>query len=121
MGWHPSLDSVLLQYGAIGVIAVMALAAVRVLFSREVKSHEADSARADRAEAALSQLNEAVRAQYISTLTQATSAITDTLQVVREMRELFSREAVQTRYAVEREGSRGHDRDERQGKKWRRQ
>ncbi len=68
-------DSLFLQYGAIGAIALLALIAVRIQFTRAV-----------RAEEELAKLNELVRNQYITTLTQATTAIADMLQVLRDMR-----------------------------------
>jgi hypothetical protein len=80
-------EDVLAQYGAIGFIALLALAAVRVLFQREVKAHELDAARADRLEAELKSLNETVRTQYITTLTQATLAMSEAFDVIREVGE----------------------------------
>lgn len=74
---------VFVQYGALGVIAGLALAAVRVMFKRETDAHDQERARADRLEAELLKLNEAVRTQYISTVAEATKAIGDALSVVR--------------------------------------
>lgn len=66
---------VLIQYGALGVLALLALTAVRVLFQREAKSLDLERARADRLEAELRQLNASVHERYIPTLTQALDAI----------------------------------------------
>ena len=65
------------QYGAIGVIAAMALAAVRTLFKREVAAHEREQIRADRLEAELRELNNLIRDQFMTTLGAATQAIKD--------------------------------------------
>ena len=74
----------LLQYGAVGVIALLALAAVRVLFQREVKAHQAAIDRGDRLEAELRKLNETVQTQYITTLTAATLAMSQAIEAIRE-------------------------------------
>lgn len=73
-----------LQYGAIGVIALLALIAVKVMFGREVAAHDADRARADRLEAELSKLNELVRDQYIGTISAASQAINDANRAVAD-------------------------------------
>jgi hypothetical protein len=74
---------VLLQYGAVGAIALLALAAVRVLFNRMSAQAERDRERADRLAEELRELNETVRTEYISTLAKATEAIADALAAVR--------------------------------------
>lgn len=73
----------LIQYGAIGVIAVLAIIAVRVLFVKvnEHALHERE--RADRLEGELRKLNETIRSDYITTLSQATRAIADALAAIR--------------------------------------
>lgn len=86
------MDAALAQYGAVGLIAGLALLATKTLFSRMVKAHESETARADRAEAELSRLNEIVRTQYLTVLSQATSTMGDTLRAVREMRSLYEQE-----------------------------
>lgn len=73
-----------MQFGAVGVIALMALAAVRVLFQREVKAHQQAIDRADRLEAELKKLNETIQTQYITTLTQATLAMSQAFEAIRE-------------------------------------
>lgn len=78
------MNDVLLQYGAVGVIALLALMAVRVLFHREVKAHQQETDRANRLEAELRKLNETVQTQYITTLTQATLAMSEAFDVIRE-------------------------------------
>lgn len=73
----------LAQYGAIGLIAILALAAVRVLFKREVDAHQQETARADRLEIELRKLNETVQQQYLTVLAQATSAMSEAFDVMK--------------------------------------
>lgn len=73
----------LIQYGAVGAIAIMALCAVRVLFSRITEQAARDRDRADRLEDELRKLNEVVRTEYLGTLAKATDAIADALAVRR--------------------------------------
>lgn len=73
----------LLQYGAVGVIAVMLALAVKVLFTRETQRADRETERADRLEEELRKLNETVRNEYIGTLAKATEAISDALAAVR--------------------------------------
>lgn len=70
----------LLQYGAIGVIAALALGAVRVLFKRETDAYEREKDRADRLEAELMKLNQAIQERYLVALNDATRAVADALQ-----------------------------------------
>lgn len=74
---------VLIQYGAVGAVAIMALAAVRVLYLRITETAERERARADRLEEELRKLNETVRTEYLVTLAKATEAISDALAAVR--------------------------------------
>jgi len=78
------MDQALSQFGIAGAILAVAAAAVKVLFAREVKAHEQETARADRLEAELLKLNETVRTQYLTTLGDATRAVGDALAVVRK-------------------------------------
>lgn len=77
------MGAVLIQYGAVGAIALMALAAVRVLFNRISETAERDRIRADRYEEELRKLNETVRTEYLGTLSKATEAIADALAARR--------------------------------------
>ncbi|MGW6790068.1 hypothetical protein [Streptomyces chartreusis] len=72
-----STTGVLLQYGALGVLAVLALAAVRVLFARLTAQLDQQTERGDRLEEELRKLNETVRSDYIANLNRATQAISD--------------------------------------------
>jgi Skp family chaperone for outer membrane proteins len=73
----------LAQYGAIGVIAILALAAVRVLFQRVVQEHKDEKDRADRLEAELKKLNETIQQQYLTVLAQATAAMSEAFDVIK--------------------------------------
>ena len=78
-----SLDGILLQYGALGVLTLGALAVAKVLFKNLQDAYQREKERSDRLEAELRQLNEAVRDQYIDTISQATSAVANALAAVR--------------------------------------
>jgi dihydrodipicolinate synthase/N-acetylneuraminate lyase len=69
----------LIQYGAVGAIAIMALYAVRILFNRITEQAARDRDRADRLEDELRKLNDVVRTEYLGTLAKATEAIADAL------------------------------------------
>lgn len=79
------MNDAFLQYGALGAIAALALGAVRILFAREVKAHQDQKDRADRLEVELRKLNEMIQNQYITTLTQATLAMSQAFDVIREV------------------------------------
>lgn len=70
-----STEAVFVQYGALGVIALLALVAVRVLFARVTATADLERARADRLEEELRRLNLAVQERYVTTLSEATRAI----------------------------------------------
>ena len=76
--------SIFAQYGAIGIIAGIALFAVRILFKREVAAHDHDRERADRLEEELAKLNQIIRDQYIGVLAQATQAVAVANNAVRD-------------------------------------
>lgn len=76
-------SSVYIQYGALGVTALLALGAVRVLFQREVQAHDAAQKRADRLEEELRQHNATVQERYLTTLAEATRVMSDVLETVR--------------------------------------
>jgi hypothetical protein len=67
--------SELIQYGAIGIIALLALAAVRVLFARVTAAADQERARADRLEEELRKLNADIQERYLTTLSEASRAI----------------------------------------------
>lgn len=76
-------SSVFIQYGALGVIALLALGAVRVLFAREVKALDLERQRADRLEDELRKLNVSIQERYVATLVEATKAISEALDATR--------------------------------------
>jgi hypothetical protein len=75
--------STLTQYGALGVMVGLLGLAVRVLFAREAKAHDLERARADRLEGELRALNSAIQERYMTTLAEATHAISEALAVTR--------------------------------------
>lgn len=79
-------EEALLQYGAIGFIAFLALLAVRQLFNRQIQAHERDIARADRAEAELNELNKLIREQLVVQLTRAADSIARVTELLSNIR-----------------------------------
>ncbi len=75
----------LVQYGAIGVLALSALFAVRVLFQREIRAHDLERARADRLEDELRKLNEHVAREVVPTLIRATGVIAKMLEERKDL------------------------------------
>ncbi len=71
--------SELVQYGAIGIIAFLALLAVRVLFARVTAAADLERQRADRYEEELRKLNADIQERYLTTLSEATRAISAAL------------------------------------------
>ena len=82
----PSSDAVLLQYGAVGVVAVLALLAVRVLFKRETDAHDYDRQRADRLEAEMRHMHETYQERVIPALQESSRALQEAIAVLREQR-----------------------------------
>lgn len=76
------VTALLLQYGAVGVLALLALAAVRVLFARLSAELESHKARGDRLELELIKINEAVRNEYLTTIAQSARATAEASQAV---------------------------------------
>lgn len=72
----------LLQYGALGVLTILAVFAVRVMYARLVAAYEREKERADRLENELRQLNEMIRNDYVGTIGNATRAIADANEAV---------------------------------------
>lgn len=77
-------SAILLQYGAVGVVAVLALLAVRVLYNRMQAAVDREMARADRLEDELRKLNETVRTEYVTTLASAAHAIQEANRAVAD-------------------------------------
>lgn len=79
----PDVTSAFVQYGALGVIALLALLAVRVLFQREVRALDLERQRADRLEEELRKINTTIQDKYVSTLTEATRVMGDILEMIK--------------------------------------
>lgn len=77
------VGDLLIQYGAIGAMALVALYAAKVLFGKLNEALVRERERGDRLESELAKLNETVRSEYIGTLAKATDAIADALSAVR--------------------------------------
>jgi hypothetical protein len=76
--------SVLVQYGALGVLTLAAMAAVRALFQRETRTLELERQRRERLENELRELNESIRREHIPILERATTAIAQALETIRK-------------------------------------
>jgi len=74
----PAADG-LLQYGAIGIIAVLLLYAIRIMFNRQVQDYERDrrelTDRCQKAEEQLAAVNLLLREQLVAQLTRATDVM----------------------------------------------
>lgn len=81
-----SPDSALLQYGAVGVIALLALVAVRELFKQKVAAHDYDRARADRLEEQLRTQNQLIQERFVTALEASSRAVQEAMAVLRERR-----------------------------------
>lgn len=73
------ITGVFLQYGVLGAFALFGLWFFRTVYKRETE-------RADRAEAALAELNRDVREKVIPVLTEAARAAADAAIVLRDAR-----------------------------------
>jgi hypothetical protein len=87
--------TVLVQYGAVGVLALVAALVARSLFTRMEEDHDQEiarlvadrdtvRARADRLEQELSRLNGAVQDGYVNTIVQANTAINEATRAVAD-------------------------------------
>lgn len=85
----------LVQFGAVGVIAVLALTVSRMLFNRWTAEREEElrrisddrdreRLRGDRLESELGRLNETVRNDYLTTITRASQAMADANRAVAD-------------------------------------
>jgi hypothetical protein len=71
------VSGVLLQYGVLGVAALVLGFVVRVLYSRVDEDRAYHRNRADRLEEELRSLNALVRGEYVATIAKANEAIAD--------------------------------------------
>lgn len=74
---------ILYQYGAIGVVLLGAIYAMRTLFNEKVKAHDLDRQRADRMEAEVHRLNALIQDKMLPVLGEATKIISEALSVSR--------------------------------------
>lgn len=74
----------LVQYGAVGIIALLGIVVSRVLFNRLNQALDRETARADRLEEQLRTLNETVRTEYVTTLAAASHAIQESSRAVAD-------------------------------------
>jgi hypothetical protein len=73
----------LLQYGAVGAIAVILIAAVGVLAKVLLGVYYRERDRADELEQEVNRLNKAIQDRYIDALSDATKAVSAALREVR--------------------------------------
>ncbi len=78
------VTGVLIQYGAVGVIAILGILVSRTLFNRLQEALNRETSRADRLEEELRKLNEAVRTEYVTTLAAANHAMNDASRAVAD-------------------------------------
>lgn len=79
-------DTALLQYGAVGLIALLALVAVRELFKQKVAAHDYDRQRADRMEEELRRQNQLIQERFVTALEASSRAVQEAMAVLRERR-----------------------------------
>jgi hypothetical protein len=73
----------LLQYGAVGILALVGLIAVWMLWKRIDRIYEAERQRGDRLEAALMALNEHISSELSGHLVRATEAMREVTTMLR--------------------------------------
>jgi hypothetical protein len=76
------MQNALLQYGALGILALVAIISAKGLFDRLQEAYISERARADRCEEQLRQLNEIMRTDYVTALNHASQAIADANRAV---------------------------------------
>lgn len=79
-------EGVLLQYGALGVMALGASYAVVKLYKRLEEQADRERQRADRAEEQLAALNVLIRDQLVVALTRATDVIGRVVELLSDQR-----------------------------------
>jgi hypothetical protein len=75
-----------LQYGAVGILAAVAMLAARVMWNRLLDAIDRERARADRLEEQLRKQNELIQERFVVTLQESSRAIQEAMTVVRERR-----------------------------------
>jgi hypothetical protein len=74
----------LLQYGAIGALLVISLFGLIKLYQRIIANADAERQRADRAEAELRELHSKIQDRVLSTIGDATHAISEVIALLRK-------------------------------------
>lgn len=82
----PEATTVLVQYGALGVLALVAIIAVRVLFNQVQADKQRETDRADRNEAALLELNRAVQEKIIPAALEMVSTTKALIELMAQER-----------------------------------
>jgi len=72
----------LYQYGGLVFLSVVALAAVRVLFSREAKSLDLERERADRLQEELRKLNATIQDRFVPALERSQQTVERALKLI---------------------------------------
>jgi Skp family chaperone for outer membrane proteins len=81
-----AIDLAIFQYGAVGILAAVALFAVRVLYKRVLSEYDREKKRADRLEEELARLNAMIQNQTMQALQDATKAVAEALSKMRRER-----------------------------------
>lgn len=76
-------SSVFIQYGALGGVTLLALAAIRVLFLQLQKVLDLERQRGDRLEAELRELNKTAQEKYMATMTEATRVMSEVVNAIK--------------------------------------
>ncbi len=74
--------SVLVQYGALGVLTLLALGAVRVLFQRETKALDLERERANELQRELNRLNNTIQEKFVPALERSSQMMERALKLV---------------------------------------
>lgn len=78
------MDQVFAQYGAVGLIAALAVAAAKIMYGKLLVAYERERERADRLEEELRKLNEVIRTDYVNTISRASQAMSDANRAVAD-------------------------------------
>jgi hypothetical protein len=76
----------LVEYGALGISLLLAIAAIRVLFNRDTRALDRERERADRMEAEVGRLNALIQDRMLPILHESQKAISDVLNERRRDR-----------------------------------
>jgi hypothetical protein len=77
---------ILVQYGALGVLTIIALGAVKVLFSREIQAHQRETERADREHEENVRLNSITIERVLPAVISAGQAVAECVTLIRSVR-----------------------------------